>query len=311
MPSDATKRNRPKHQHWVPQFYLRYFATPESRHTDQPRVWIFSISQDSHKEELTLVRNVCGKRYLYSPLEKDGERHWDLEDKLGDLETLLGKIWPVLIDGQLDLANEYVRKGISLFTAVMYVRNPEVRKQVELTHQRLLQFFDSMPKNQHGIPLVSGIEHKGRVHQFDPSGWPEFQAWSKDDHDSFFADIVQSEAMHIAGLLMKKRWSIVCANHDAFVTSDCPVSLHHEIREKVGFGTDGATIMFPLSPRRMLVMDDLHAEPANQCYPLREGNEASFNFSIWRTAERYMITGRPVGEVLQEICALGDSPVNE
>jgi hypothetical protein len=34
--------NRAKNQHWVPQFYLRHFATPETRGKDGAQVWIFS-----------------------------------------------------------------------------------------------------------------------------------------------------------------------------------------------------------------------------------------------------------------------------
>jgi uncharacterized protein DUF4238 len=64
--------NRSKHQHWVPQFYLRYFATKETRDSDQPQVWIFSKDHTDSDETLTNVRNVCGKRYLYSPVQPTG-----------------------------------------------------------------------------------------------------------------------------------------------------------------------------------------------------------------------------------------------
>lgn len=43
MESDNKDPSRSKHQHWVPQFYLRYFATPESRATKAPQVWIFCM----------------------------------------------------------------------------------------------------------------------------------------------------------------------------------------------------------------------------------------------------------------------------
>jgi len=309
MSSEAVKQNRPKHQHWVPQFYLNYFATPNSRQTDQPQVWIFSKHHGDPIEKLTNVRNVCGKRYLYSPLDEDGERNWDLEEQLGNLESTLAQVWPMLADGDVDLENTTIRMGVSLFAAVMYIRNPEVRREVEEIHKVLLRFFESMPTNRDGIPLVKSIEHKGRVQQFDPSGWHDYRTWGKNEHDRFFTDTVWSEAMYIAQLLMKKRWSVVCSDHDAFITSDRPVSLHHEELEVVGFGTSGVSIMFPLSPRRMLVMDDLYEEPANHYWHLR-GNIAAFNFNVWRKSSRFLITGRPVGEVLYEILEHSDSLSN-
>lgn len=42
----------PKQQHWVPRFYLRYFATPETAAGDEPQVWI--LSKDEGEPKLTL-----------------------------------------------------------------------------------------------------------------------------------------------------------------------------------------------------------------------------------------------------------------
>lgn len=63
-------------------------------------------------------------------------------------------------------------------------------------------------------------------------------------------------------------------------------------------------VMFPLGPKRMLVMDDMHHEPANQYYILKEAYVGSFNLTTWRNGSRFMITGRPVCSVLSEIVSL-------
>jgi hypothetical protein len=55
-------------------------------------------------------------------------------------------------------------------------------------------------------------------------------------------------------------------------------------REKFGFGTPGVMVTFPLGPKRMLVMDDMHHEPASQYYPPKDANAASFNLTTWRNA---------------------------
>ena len=54
----------------------------------------------------------------------------------------------------------------------------------------------------------------------------------------------------------------------------------------------------------MLVMDDLHAEPAGQYYPLKSSNTGVFNYSIWSNSSRFMVTGRAVHDVLSEIMTL-------
>lgn len=291
-----------KHLHWVPEFYLRYFATPETRSAKRPQVWIFSKDASDQDESLTWIRNVCGKRYLYAPLEPDGSRDWGLEDQLEGLETTLGKIWKELAEGFVHLDDKAIRKGVSLFVAVMYLRNLETRKMVETIHQQLVAFLARIPSRPDGPPDLSSVEIGGRAFPVEVAGWHEFRSWKKNDHDKFFAGIVRSEAISIAEMIMKKRWSVVCAETDTFVTSDKPVAMQHLSCHVVGFGTPDGIVTFPLGPRRLLVMDDMHDEPENQYYPLQQSNAGAFNLGIWRSGSRFMITGRPMQEVLAEIC---------
>lgn len=304
MGTDNKDRSRSKHQHWVPQFYLRYFATPDSRGTKAPKVWIFSKHDEDGGERLTHVRNVCGKRYLYTPVAADGQRKWDLDDRLGDVETLLAQVWPELAEGYVPLDDDAVRKGLSLFVALMHLRNPAVREEVERMHERIVALFATAPHRCDGTPDVDEVEINGQVRKVDVSDWHDYRIWGRDDHDRFFADIIQSETGRIAKLLLSKRWSVVCSEEDAFITTDKPVSLYHSECEKFGFGTPDTMVTFPLGPRRMLVMDDMHHEPANQYYPLKDANAGSFNLTTWRGGSRFMVTGRPLPQVLSEIVSL-------
>jgi len=54
----------PKQQHWVPRFYLRFFATPETAGGDEPQVWL--LSKDEGGPVLTNIKKVATQRYLYS-----------------------------------------------------------------------------------------------------------------------------------------------------------------------------------------------------------------------------------------------------
>ena len=291
-------------QHWVPRFYLRYFSTPDTRLCDQPKVWILSKRDEDGEERMANVKNVCSKRYLYSPRMPDGERTWDLEEKLAGLETTLGPLWSLLAEGFASLEDGAIRKGLGLFVAVMYLRNPLVREQVERLHKQILELCATAPTLPDGTPDIGFVEHGS--HRSLAESWFDYWQWGKDEHDRFFAETVQSEAVRIAELLMQKRWSVVFAEHDAFITSDRPVSIHHPQRQVAGFGTAGAMILFPLSPTRLLVMDDLHHEPPNQYYPLRAQNAGGFNLSVWRGAGRFLITGRPIADVLSELVAFAD-----
>lgn len=298
--------NRSKNQHWVPRFYLRYFATPETCSTDELQVWIFSKDENDGDESITNIRNICAKRYLYSPKGKEGQRSWELEKKLGSLETTLSTIWEQLAEGFVDLSDQSIRKGLSLFVSLMYLRRPDTRREVKCIHQKLVGLYEQAPKRSDGTPDIESIELKGKTYDLDLSGWDEYSSWREDDHHRFFADQIQNQAIYLVKILMKKRWSIVYTEFNQFITTDKPVFKQHQEKQTFGFGTEGTLISFPISQKRLLVMDDLYDEPANQYYPLKDGASGAFNFGIWHNGSRFMISGRPIPQVLQEMVSWTD-----
>ena len=226
---------------------------------------------------------------------------------LDGVEGLLGQVWKELAEGFVPLDDLAIRKAISLFVATMFLRNLETRKMVESMHRQLVAFLDTLPSRSDGTPDIETVVIENRAVPLEISEWHEYRSWSKNDHDRFFAQLVRSEASNIAEMMMEKRWSIVCGKADVFITSDKPVAIQHLTRPTVGFGTPGAMITFPLSPRHLLVMDDKHDEPANQYYALHANAAGAFNLNIWKNGSRFMITGRPVPDVLNEICAWANS----
>lgn len=299
--------NQPVNQHWVPQFYLKYFATPETRNRKNPQVWIFSKDENDGNPSLTNIRNICAKRYLYSPIGDSGEREWALESKLSALESTLAQIWPLLADGYVDLAHdESIRKGVSLFVSIMHLRHPDTLEELSNIHRQMVEMYEQAPKKSDGTPEIDAIEINGAVCEFDTSKWHEYRNWGKNDHHSFFAAQVRSEAIFFAELLLKKRWSVIFSKKPLFITSDKPVVKQHQFKKKFGFGTEGSIISFPLSPTRLLVMDDMHNEPTGQYYPLKNNDPGAFNLGIWHNGSRFMISQRNIDEVLSEIVEWAD-----
>lgn len=143
--------------------------------------------------------------------------------------------------------------------------------------------------------------YKGKEFEFDTSGWESYKQWGEDEHHRFFSETIRAESGHLAKILLKKRWSVVFSDDKHFITSDKPVGVQHGSREFFGIGTTGTVVVFPLSPTRILMMNDQHQEPANQYYPLKRDNVGAFNYAIWHAATRFMITGRQLPEVLSEI----------
>lgn len=115
--------NKPRRQHWVPRLYLRAFATPDTVGEEDPDVWLF------HKDEgdpfRTSISNVAATSFLYSHRTTSGERDFDVEDRLSSLESSLAPLWRRLADEFVDLEDSIVRKGIGLFLATLFHRNPQ------------------------------------------------------------------------------------------------------------------------------------------------------------------------------------------
>jgi hypothetical protein len=297
---------RPVNQHWVPQFYLKGFATRETRNEKESQVWIFSRNDSDGDECLTNVRNVCAKRYLYSPKNKCGVRSWETDERLNGIESLLSSVWSAVATGFIDLGDESFRKALALFVASMHLRHPEVLDKVAALHGRMVSWLNDAPKSDDGIPNIGSLLHCGKEYRFDPSGWEEYKSWGKDDHHRFFNDLVLRETGRFAKLLLKKRWSVVFSETDQLITSDRPVNIRDGEARNCGVNSPGAIASFPLSPSRMLILDDNFNEPANQYYPLRVENIGAFNLGTWHATARFLITGRSVRNVLEEMLLWAD-----
>ena len=293
--------SKSKNQHWVPQFYLREFATPDTRETKQPKVWIFSRDAKDGDEKLTWIRNVCAQRYLYSPKAADGERSWKVDDDLEGVEMLLAQFWSEISTDFIDLANESIRKALSLFIATNYVRHPANIRTMKEIHRQLLQFYEALPKNSEGTPDISSFSFNGKEYPLDTSDWHSYRKLDENDHHHFFVKRIRADVGHLAEIILRKRWSVAFTDKPHFITSDKPVILQNLEKERFGFGTAGSIISFPLSPTRLLIMDDRYEKPPNQYYQLIPEILGGYNFSIWRESTRFMITGRAIPDVLNEI----------
>jgi hypothetical protein len=291
----------PKNQHWVPRFYLKHFATPETRDQKNPKVWIFDKESDG-PPRLVDVKTQCAKRYLYSPIMDNGERNLFLEKKLGRLEESLAPEWFSLANDCLYISkDDPFRKGISLFVSAMILRNPDTRIELEKSYHEITKFIQEVPD----INEIQAIDINGKIHDFNLDDWDRFLNRKPNDHHNFFTDYVFSNIRKIAEQLLEKRWSIIFSDKPCFITSDKPVSINHLTKEKFGvdfgLGTEGSFVIFPISPHRLLVMDDRHEEPEWQYYAPDDNRFGLYNFLIWKNSRRLMISSRDINEVLREI----------
>jgi len=283
-----------KRCHWVPQGYLRTFAAdPPAR----SKIWRFSKEHGARGPELKPIKKVAVRHHLYIPLDPlTGRRDDSFERKLSELERWFGDpVWQALGSEMLNLSWEPLRKMVSLLVAVMQFRNPSHFDMYKDMHAQFVQLFSS----EAGLP--SAVEVDGKLHEIDASSWPAYRDATEDDLKRGWIDQIGTVAWY-AEKLMAMRWSVVCADQPTFITSDNPVTIIHPSLRFRGIGNSETTIMFPLSPTRLLNMDNRHHEPGNQYYALNDDG-SSANMMIWRQANEYMFSHRHTDEVCADLIA--------
>ena len=292
--------SKAKRQHWVPRFYLKEFSIDANRKEHQ--VWIFSNTQGD--PQCVNVKDIAVKKYLYTPKDANNIRDWYMEDKLASLESTISTIWPIFANGYIDLNNDSNRKIISLFMAILFLRHPKRIQEYSVFQNNLIDFYNTLPKDQDNRPDISHFIIKGKKFELDKSAWQEYSNPTTYDKEKLFVDYIERMAVDIANVLMKKRWSIIVSETKKFITSDNPIiltNINSDKIENLGFKKKGTRVTFPISPTRVLILDDLYKEPSSQYYPIKKGTASALNFLSWKNSHQFMITQKNPDEILYEI----------
>lgn len=261
--------SRPKHQHYVPQFYLRHFAIGSGRdgNGSAPQVWYVDKNEVSGPQR-TAIRNICGKRYLYTPLDAHGERDWSVEEFLGKLEARAQTHWPALANGAVDVSNPIIRRDLAEFVAALHLRNEAIKTLIA----RMMETRDKLRL----LPEDDQPPHDG-LDARDPA--------------RFFAQQLRRSLPNISQALEAKRWAIAIADHDAFVTSDKPVMFMRPGYRLAGPGTPDTFVMLAVGPQRVLIMDDRSDIEPNTSHFATDNFIELFNKETHKRSTRFTILG--------------------
>jgi len=288
----------PKRQHWVPQFYLRQFLVPDTN-PNVEQVWVFH--RKSGEPKLTGIKNIAIENHLYSPKQSDGSRDPRLENKLSNLEGTLAALWPQLANDFIDLGSASIRQSIALFLSVQFLRHPDRRDAAIKFRNRLIEMVEKQNFNFDERPSFWQLKIGSRVYSIDASDWPNYRDAGDDLSVAIWRKTIEKDAILHATMLMKKRWSIVFIDEPLFVTSDYPIYVPQPKFARHQIGGRNAKILFPISPTRMLCIDDLQ-EPKNQYFPTPSSNADVYNMLTWVNTESFMISSRNIESVLAGIC---------
>jgi hypothetical protein len=120
-----------KRQHFVPQFYLRRFATLEPSEV----IWTYDTMTGDVRP--STVDATAFERYLYAVTLEDGTRLNDLEDFLADIEGSGAPVLAKLISGAP--ISDQERANFASFMATMYVRTDAFRHEYATLAMNLAQ----------------------------------------------------------------------------------------------------------------------------------------------------------------------------
>jgi len=287
----------PKRQHYVPKFYLKEFATHET-YGKKDKAQVHTYDLKDKKKSIRNIKTIAYEKYLYSPENANNDRSIYMEDKLADLESMMSKIWNSFVNNRMSLSPQ-MKKGIALFIATLIFRHPDnLLKNENTTHFLYTEIMDNIPKGETKFTFLDN----GKESIIDISEMEKAINSSDYDKSMYFIDNIDYFSLDIAELLVKKKWSIIVSNEKVFITSDRPVIISNAETGLLGIKSPGVIIGLPLSPTRILLLEDNHNDEDDLTeYPLNKGHESYYNQPIWSNAYRYIIGHKDLEEVINNI----------
>jgi hypothetical protein len=101
--------------------------------------------------------------------------------------------------------------------------------------------------------------------------------------------------------MLKMRWGVLFSESPAFITTDNPVITMNSGLKFEGLRNPETTLLFPLSPTRILFMDNRLTEPDGRYYPAFD--PPSINCMLWRESIEFMFSSRHPDQVCWEMDA--------
>ena len=246
------KGSAAKLHHYVPQAYLRGFATEKGR--------INVVPYDrSRKPFVSSVKNVAAQTHFYTV---DGLAQPDeFEKSLSVLEANASEIIRNFESGKFP-PSETDRELFSYYLAIQTVRGPDTRKTMESLSAQMTrleigiggqQNLGKWIRNNLGIEPTPEQERRIWEEATQPGGPPI--TLSNLAHIQYLIDAAQELVPYIMG----RPWVLARFHRRSLITSDAPVSLIRNPRDEewqgVGFATAWG-ISFPINRKLGLLMND-------------------------------------------------------
>jgi hypothetical protein len=245
--------NAAKLHHYVPQAYLRGFATDRDR--------ITAVPLDRMRSPfITSVRNVAAQTHFHTI--PDADEPDGFERILSTVEGAAIEIIRRMEDGEFPLAEED-RSTLSYYLALQAVRGPDTRKTIERLQAKMVRVEVGARGRKNVRRWIKDNLGSDATEEEAQRIWEEATQPGGPPITISIVDHINhtiNTAEHLAKYLVTRPWSLVRFDRRSLVTCDAPVSLIRNANDDdswsgVGFATAWG-ISVPLTRKLGLLMSD-------------------------------------------------------
>lgn len=245
-------------QHYLPQFYLRYFTAPNKPSQYAPYVWTFQSGEWKKKSP----DNIAYGADFYAFEDEHGNIDHRFEDSLQKLESLIAPALKRVSETIPVTLNDSDRMYLAWFLVSLEQRTPdylnaramEMELAIRENYRHQYQSFVRDPQKFDQFKESNGF---GNFSLADVT--PEnFEKWDVKPVKAYLLSEAVKQWELLANVIFSMRWTILFSHTPVFVTSESPVvtMVPHADGDGWTYGDLGhpnVDISLPLTPKLALM----------------------------------------------------------
>ncbi len=271
-----------KHQHFIPKTYLKHFA-----HTAKNGTYLIA-GYNKIKNEIKWdysINDICVETDLYT-LKHSPEMKYALEDFFSEkIENNIPLLYKILIDDKKETITQEEKDIILGTTLSMYFRTPKVLNQ--------FSHFVSILINSIDIKGPATINFMGHNINIEGKTFKEIQ---KEIKESNRIDYIRMQLEIFSQFLEFKKNDgiaiIELIGDNEYITSDNPVEIGQEFKDKVNLFDASNSIYVPLDKKHALfIAPKIDGSLQNRVFYRRDDfmQHVILNHLVFENAERWVM----------------------
>lgn len=273
-----------KHQHFIPQTYLRKFA-----HFIKEDTYLVDVynKQDNKTKSNISVKDVCVDTDLYTLNHLPGDEKYRIEDFFNEnIESNYPKIYDLLVKKKKKFITGEERTLILYTTLSMYFRTPKVLNQFVNFSAKLIEDL----KKEKDIETINFL---GNNINLSNKSYSELKKEIKEKHR---VNYIQTQLLLLNEFIKHKAFDgfavLELVGEQEFITSDNPVIIENLSSYGFNLFDSGNTIYIPLDNKHALFIAPQQEKAIiNQVFYQRDNflQHVIINHLVFISAERWII----------------------